>query len=101
LNSISDATPVTISGVINGISMIALAAAPSRERARTSPKARAAPMTTEPTMATADTSRLVPREWVSSRSWKNARYHCSDHPSKTVSDFLVLNEKTTTAAIGR
>ncbi len=58
-------------------------------------------MTTDPTIATAATWRLVPREWVSSLSLRNAWYHFSDQPSKTVSDFFSLNEKTTTATIGR
>jgi hypothetical protein len=44
---------------------------------------------------------LVPREWVSTLSWKNASYHWSDQPSKTASDFFWLKEKTTTARIGR
>ena len=101
LNSISDATPVTISGVISGISMMTLAAAPSRDRARTRPKASSTPMTTEPTIATAATRRLVSSDSVSSASLKRASYHCSDQPSKTVSDFFSLNENSTTATIGR
>ena len=100
-NSMSDATPVTISGVISGMSMTKLAALPNRERARTRPNPSSAPIATEPTIATAATTRLVCRDLVSSASLKNASYQRSDQPSKTVSDFLVLNENTTTATIGR
>ena len=97
----SDATPVTISGVISGISMIALARPPSRERARTSPKASSAPIATEPTIATAATTMLVCSDLVRSASFQNASYQRSDQPSNTVSDFLLLKENSTTATIGR
>lgn len=92
---------MTISGVISGISMMMLAARPRRERARTKPNANSEPMTTEPIMATAATSRLVCSDLVSSASLKNASYQRSDQPSKTVSDFLLLNENSATAKIGR
>src|SRR6185437_715676 len=101
LNNISDATPVTIFGVMSGISMITFAAPPHRDRARTRPKASSTPITTEPTIAAAATTRLVCNDLVSSASLKNASYHRSDHPSNTVSDFLLLNENSTTAKIGR
>src|SRR6476659_5738886 len=100
LNNMSEATPVTISGVMSGISMMTLAAPPNRERARTRPKASSTPITTEPTVAAAATTRLVGSDLVSSESLKNAWYQRSDQPSKTVSDFLVLKENNTTAKIG-
>jgi hypothetical protein len=58
------------------------------------------PSSTDPTVAPAATSRLVPSEWISSLSSKNASYHWSDQPSKTASDFRSLKENTTTATIG-
>ena len=44
---------------------------------------------------------LVCSDLVSSASFKNASYQRSDQPSNTVSDFLLLNENSTTAKIGR
>ena len=58
-------------------------------------------MITEKTIATAATCRLVSRDLTSAASFQNASYHWSDQPSKTVSDFFVLKEKSTTATIGR
>ena len=101
LNSMADATPVTISGVTSGISRIQPASAPSRLRERTMPSASSTPSATAPSMATSATRRLNPTDSIRSASAKNASYQRRLNPVKTASDFCALNENSATTTIGR
>ena len=90
VNNSSAATPVTISGVTSGSSVIAPITRPRRDRIRSRPSASIVPSTSEPMAATRAMPRLAARDSIRAALLKKSTYHLVLNPVNAESDLRVV-----------
>ena len=92
--------PATISGTTSGTSISTFAPGAQRARERTSPTASSVPRTVAASIVRNAISSEANSDSRRASSFRNSSYHCSEKPSKVVSDLTELNENRITTKIG-